>query len=408
MPSIIPPFTSTSDRGYKFLRVFDEYFGSKGGEIGLFVEGGVAPYTWEVTGTDFTLAEAETEVQSNYVTIAADCQVDVRETVTVTDAEGSTVEIIVCTCNPYICCEDPDYDFAIDSVTGTVEAGSTLVINLTGGCPRYKWEILLTDPAGEEANYSFKRLYTNTPHNRLIISEDADETTDVAVLITDSCGTELSFVLGDETCCTEGDYEEPAFDEEESELTVDSTDSAHLEILYGCPPFTWEIIVGDTDYYSITPSVSISREATLSVSGDCNTAGPYATVRVTDACGNTDTWSVRNLDGGHWVQVEIRSRCRIDGHDSNKNCYMGESYSLDYGNVLWTLYSSYTGEGNCFDSYSPDGWGSGPWTPCAATYPPPCGGPTTCAALYSVNPCGVGCYSNRIFQNYRYYVWQCA
>ena len=60
MGAIIPPFSSPTDRGYKFLRVFDQYSIAPGGRLALYVEGGIPNYNWSLTPNeiDYTLQAA--------------------------------------------------------------------------------------------------------------------------------------------------------------------------------------------------------------------------------------------------------------------------------------------------------------------------------------------------------------
>jgi hypothetical protein len=185
---IIPPFSSGSDRRYRFLRVFGQYHACRGGTIVLQVEGGVPPYTWEVTGDIFTLDAAETDEQYNFVTVAEDADIDKQETVTVTDDVGTAVTMVVCTCNPSDCCEDADYEFTFGDTPDTPPEPSRAVkFSVTGGCPRYIWEIFGTIPDGRDEYYQFVKKYTNENTNTLFALDGADATA-VAIKVTDDCG----------------------------------------------------------------------------------------------------------------------------------------------------------------------------------------------------------------------------
>jgi len=133
MPNIIPPFDADTDRGYKFLPVFDQYFLTRSGRLVLWVEGGVAPYDWEVDEGSLTLDDAQTNVQYNFIEAASDAPYEVVNTITITDAENNSVEIECCTCGAYNCCIESTeetttgIDFVADSFA-EVDSGNDITV----------------------------------------------------------------------------------------------------------------------------------------------------------------------------------------------------------------------------------------------------------------------------------------
>jgi len=349
MPKIIPPFSSADDRRYRFLRVFDEYYGSRGGTIGLYVEGGVSPYTWEVTGTDFTLGAAETDDQENYVTVAADAVLDNTETVTVTDAAANSVTITVCTCNPYDCCDDADYEFTFgETPDAPPEPGQKVKFTVTGGCPRYKWEIYATEPVGQEEYYQFYRTYTNTKTNFVFALEGASATM-LAVKVTDDCygitGELVYETTGyDEDYCDDEGYSF-TMDWDSTPVAIDPGGSIYVVANGGEPPYTWGITGTG---FSFDDEVTLTPVNYLNAENETCGAGldSGATFTITDNCGTELTGKVRNTDG-KWVDKGSTWRSDFNWNETcggNVTSAGGTRCRIDYieGNGLrrWR-YSDY-------------------------------------------------------------------
>ena len=290
--SIIAPFTLATDRGYKFLRVFDQYYIARGGRLLLRVEGGIAPYDWEITGSDFTLDEAQTAVQYNFIEADADVEIDVTATVTVTDANAETVTIVVCSCNiSSTSCTTTLDSCSVSPLVELMECTS-VVITAVGGCPPYYWEI-----ATSVGDVELGSAYTNAPVNTVKCIDADCYTTgcEFTVTITDANDDEVTCGLG----CS-GGVTAVSFDQDESDDTIDSSTPATLVVVDGIGPYVW---AKTGTGYTLTPSGSSSSKiATVTVvagaCGDEADYSPFCGITCTDACGNVATWSLRCTNGG--------------------------------------------------------------------------------------------------------------
>lgn len=229
MPKIIPPFSNATDRGYKFLRVFDQYYVARGGRLVLYVEGGIAPYDWEVTGTDFTLDEAQTNVQYNFITVDDAAVLDNVETVTITDANSQSVTIDVCTCNPTNCEDDPSYSLSLDALPSSPMGCESALVSVTGGCPPYHWE--LSEGVGD---ISFDVDYTNHPTNRITCT-DADCECDFCITVTDGAGSSAA------SCTDCPPAVSIAFDDDNTPNTIAPGGSIFVYVTDGQPPYNWSV-----------------------------------------------------------------------------------------------------------------------------------------------------------------------
>uniref|UniRef100_A0A6M3KTN4 Uncharacterized protein n=1 Tax=viral metagenome TaxID=1070528 RepID=A0A6M3KTN4_9ZZZZ len=289
MPNLIPPFTAASDRGYKFLRVFDQYYVSRGGRAVLYVEGGIAPYDWVVTGTDFTLDAAQTAVQYNFIDVDAAATIDNTETVTVTDANGESVTIVACTCNITVC------SATLDSCSATPLTSAlgctTAVVTLVGGCPPYHWVI-----SAGVGTVKLAAEYTNKPVNKVTCIDDDcyDTGCYFSVTVTDANNDSVVCGLG----CLHYSF---SIDQDNSDDTIDSSTPATVTVIGPTAgPYTWAIT--GTGYTIVPEGSSNSLSAVVTVvGGACGAAAdysPYCTVSVTDACNNTVTWNIRCTNAG--------------------------------------------------------------------------------------------------------------
>lgn len=316
MTSIIAPFTSASDRGYKFLRVFDQYYVSRGGRAVLRVSGGIAPYNWVVTGSDFTLDAAQTAIQYNFINVANNATQDNTETVTVTDANSETVTITVCTCNvtdfpgPGTC--DTTLDSCSVAPVVLLMQCTSATITAVGGCPPYHWEI--TTSTGD---VELAAEYTNSPVNKVRCIDANCYTTgcEFTVTVTDANSDVVVCGLG----C---DANVMTLDDGATDDTVDFATPATVTITGGFGPYLWEISgLG----HSISPSGSSSSQvATVStIQGTCgNQVSPYCTVTITDVCGTIVTHIIRNLEavGAGWGgATQVAARC--GGCAGGNNCW---------------------------------------------------------------------------------------
>ena len=220
----IKPLVQSFNRGTKFL---------------VEVSNGVPPYTWEVTGTDFSFDNAETSVPYNFITAASDAENNNVEEVTVTDANGDEVTTYCSVCGTDVCCEAEDYSFYHNQANNTfIITGRSTRISVLGGCPPYHWEV-------EGEGFSFRNEYTNSRYNYLHF--DGTELTIGEVTVTDGCDNEAEVDAtgdiiypgyfffgvifpedGQYPACEDDDYEFYFEDETAIELALSGSDTVTI------------------------------------------------------------------------------------------------------------------------------------------------------------------------------------
>jgi len=220
---IVPPFDSCEDAGYFFIFDYNHCYLSKGGQIVLWVEGGVPPYVWWVdeedpcfwfeyqdagAGADTLTTEgglydlvteagdtlvlekdggeAGTNAQYAFLNASESCDYIANpfysETIKVRDSCGTELEFEVYLCDTNVCCTEADYYFSYDMHSPMwISRGSSVIIEVSGGCPPYKWEV-------DGDGFSFEKLYTNEKRNTLSLANDAADGITAIITITDSCG----------------------------------------------------------------------------------------------------------------------------------------------------------------------------------------------------------------------------
>lgn len=112
--------------------------------------------------------------------------------------------------------------------------------------------------------------------------------------------------------CCHDDWPDPAmtFDDDNTSDTIDPGDSIELYVLDGCPDFTWEVsglgysISGESG--SPATAETSERNATLNcVGGTCGVDyDTYCTVTVTDRCGTSVEFVIKNTAGSWGNYVE--------------------------------------------------------------------------------------------------------
>lgn len=305
------PFDSCYDRGYFFNYGFNpEHIPNSGSKV-IRVEGGVAPYTWEITGTKFTLAEAETDVQYNIV--VGDDTVDAgdSETLTVTDACGTEVSGDIIGCEPAeitTCCDDAGYDLSMVYSPLYVAKGITTKVVVSGGCPVYLWEISGT-------GFTLKDEYTNEAFNYIIAEPDAEGP--VVLTVTDVCETEITAsVYGVNTGGNEDNtgteyspgckeqYVILTADTESSDSTVTKGDSATLYVTGGLGPYVWttpDNIWFDEEF---SENEKTTSDLNVTIYADYE-ATDDVTVTVVDSCGLSAEFELEVLDPSTEVFVAV-------------------------------------------------------------------------------------------------------
>jgi hypothetical protein len=176
----IDPYDSCDQAGYMFSRasgIFNVFIGR---DTILYVNGGVPPYTWSITGNDFDLDKTVTTVQYNLVRANANTVVrESAEEITVTDSCGNEATFFVQCCSTYTCCEEFADVFTVDDIDSFGDAGYK-IIKVYTGCPPFSW-------ISEDLSKAyFKSRYTNSRTNILYYA--IDEPYGCAYNVTDSCG----------------------------------------------------------------------------------------------------------------------------------------------------------------------------------------------------------------------------
>ena len=313
----VPEFISCGATGYFFIYSFNPGYLSKGDSLVLWVEGGVGPFQWSVTGSDFTFTYAD----GQYAIIQASLTVpqDTTETVTVTDSCGTSVTGTVCACDADAtpCCDSlPPILFDADNPE-IFEAGEIVTLEISGGCPPYKWETLPASPN----DYHFEAKYTNEPKNDLhaVTANKA-----FSIRIIDSCGTQFgpdeflisnAFIViedlddvggarwfGGYSACSDPGYSPPYWSLD-NPTELDAGDCDFFSIADGLPLFIFwpegEGYLPTTEGTALS-IITFARTITLCSDPDDTT---YIGFGVMDICGNTDLGEADILiccdEGGH-------------------------------------------------------------------------------------------------------------
>ena len=187
----IPPFSSSSDNGYFFSRglIIGNVF--IGRDTIIYVNGGVPPYTWSVTGTAFSLMATTTTDQFNKIfsnenTIAGES----TEEITVVDAEGSSIDFIIQCCARYTCCEQSGNQIDCELYL-EMPSGDSVWVDVYEGCPPFEWW------TEDNSLLYFATKYTNTRKNKLIFPDYASANyKHKSFYIKDSCDDIASGSIG--------------------------------------------------------------------------------------------------------------------------------------------------------------------------------------------------------------------
>uniref|UniRef100_A0A6M3J0K4 Uncharacterized protein n=1 Tax=viral metagenome TaxID=1070528 RepID=A0A6M3J0K4_9ZZZZ len=341
-------FTSCYDPFYYLYFTYQPCCANRNGTCNISVEGGVAPFTWEITGTQFSLGSAETNVQTNTVTADDTVVIGDEETITVTDACGTEVTGTIRCCDPLDCAEEPGYSFPVG---GTFYAGIEIWtrIKVIGGCPPYTWTVT-------GAHMSVLSASTNSRGNWVYVEDTA--TADDTITVVDSVGGSITVTIKPgSNKCNVLYYVSPTWSAENSETMGRSTNIG-LAVDDGAGPFTWT--VSGTGFWfdeghSIT---SIETEGgNTSLYSDATACGA-ATITVKDACGTSITDYVRGTVSSGWVDTN-NHECTIEGlgtivpelGGTFPACNGGCHYELIDGNlrVIAVVHGMGYGENYCRD-----------------------------------------------------------
>lgn len=289
----VASFTSCYDKAYFLYFPYQPWCLAASGEIEISVEGGVAPYTWAVSGSVFTLASAETAAQANTITAESDAVAGDEETITITDACGTEVTGTIRCCDSTSCCVNPDYAFSRPNASVYVSIGAYTQIHVQGGCSTYSWVMSGVTPS----KITLRDATTNSNFNMIKCASDA--AANETLTVTDGCGEVVTITIvpsegPNPNPCSILYYVNPSWNDDNAE-TVAREGFMTITIDNGYGPFTWA--VSGTGF-------SLADEETALGSNDLSadeTACGTATVTVTDACGESTVTGYVRCTTGEWV-----------------------------------------------------------------------------------------------------------
>lgn len=93
---------------YQFYPSFNDEYLSIGRSKTIRITGGCADFSWSVSGSDFTLANATTSDRENIISAGFEASIGTHETVTVTDSCGNSIEFSVFLCGAFSEYSDTD------------------------------------------------------------------------------------------------------------------------------------------------------------------------------------------------------------------------------------------------------------------------------------------------------------
>jgi len=132
----------------------------------------------------------------------------------------------------------------------------------------------------------------------------------------ETCQT--SAIVNQENC---DDAAAVTYDDTNSPETISRGESKLVYITDGVPPFNWSVSGTGFTISSQTTSRYARLRATDSACG-------FATITVTDSCGDSDTGEVRCLDGSDWVNYG--DTCVLDGYDPGGDWYWNGTAGTSY------------------------------------------------------------------------------
>jgi len=278
-----------------------------GWDKAVYVIGGCPPFTWGVTGTGFSIKNAETE-EARFNTVHAADDACGDGILTVTDACGDSVEAILETDEG--CCEDQGGD-PLGWADGNPDAicmSTTFQepFGLSGGVPPYDWQVTIGDSVASWGNAS-----TTDPANVLFAT--ADEPTTVRLRVNDDCG---EIIYRDISLGMEWSDDNPE--------TIDQDDEVAVSVDGGIGPFHWS--VSGTGF---SMEVSETQDGVNLLVSDGSACGP-ASITVTDDCGQSVTGGVRCTEGS-WDTTNSRALggCDDDGM-GERHYYFSPICRLEY------------------------------------------------------------------------------
>ena len=200
------------------------------------------------------------------------------------------------------------------------------------------------------------------------------------------------------------------FDDASTPDTIAPGGSISVYVAGGCGPYSWSVVgTGFTLDSATTPNGTVVNGLN-SASGTCGVNySPFATVTVTDNCGDNVEFVIRNTGGTWALQGNRNSSARFAGDcggGSSTGCPTGGlSYNIYVGEERWRLVETSFFQADCDCDWSPETWATG-------LVPPPCGSPYNCwleAKPFLNNPVDSCCTATVHVDGFRYhyYKWEC-
>lgn len=170
---------------------------------------------------------------------------------------------------------------------------------------------------------------------------------------------------------------EISFDDDNTSDTISKNSGITTYVLNGQPPYTW--VTGSTGYSFSLAETDVPYNTLSCVDGSCGVEfDPYASCIVTDACGDSVSFNIRN-DDGQWTGIG-----NFNAQFTGGSCTPMAVYCMDdnidvYGSNIykWAIAQGRWYRGSCSDMCAANTWTYG-----GGVVPPPCGGPHACACAY--------------------------
>lgn len=327
---------------YQFFFDFNPDFISVSGGIVINILEGCANFSWEITGTDFTLDEATTSVRYNIVRADAGTTIGTTETLTVTDSCGTVIEATIVCCDANVCCDQPDYAFTYSGDNPIeLKLATPYKITFEGGCPPFLWQfnqetliLTVTDDCGTviEIGYIVTNFPSPSPFPPVVVSPIYTNvsTNYATVTIECSCGdvsigytTQKMEVNEQQTLTATGGLEECIYSWDISSGSGSLSSSTGLSIVYTAP---------STDTYNIT--ITMSVDGVICDSITINAAWLFKLYRDDDTTERDGGGNITTPSGTH---LDLTGLLILSIFDSGGNGVGGiPGYDPDYPEY-WTF-----------------------------------------------------------------------
>ncbi len=313
-------------------------------------------------------------------------------------------------------CPEDSTDFDCDENNPeNIDKGDYEEISVVDGCPLYTWEI---DPADSgfwfDAEYSITKIEDTMSKTQTVYADTEDETESATIKVTDRCGNTAECEVKTCDCDVEPDV---AYDDDNSDDTIDREGTATIAVTGGCPPYAWSV-EGTGFWFDAGYTLTEIETTAISIILYADeTACGAAAITVTDFCEDTCSGGVRCTEG-EWIP---QGYANYSGNPDPDRCSgpVGggggcTSVTLEeiVGNEKWRIWN-HACFGHKISVQEPcTGLGDLTWVKedgyLDIFTDPPCGSPSSCAPGSCSGFCGgricVGCV---MLGNCIYYAWSC-